>query len=143
MYPVLSSCCVAVALPQAVPCEAFCEALCAANPDQASLLRSMLPWYDTPGTPELTISTSYSPSNESLTINIKQRNDTAKEVDKALNKPLLIPFKVRSAYTCNCLPACVFLTVIPAATAEALLGACLASLSPPLADRETTPELTS
>lgn len=67
-----------------------------ANPDQASLLRSMLPWYDTPGTPELTISTSYSPSNESLTITIKQRNDTAKEVDKALNKPLLIPFKVRT-----------------------------------------------
>jgi aminopeptidase N len=72
---------------QAVPCEAFCEALCAANPDQDSLLQRMLPWYNTTGTPELTVSTSYSPSSESLTITIKQRNDTAKEVDKALNKP--------------------------------------------------------
>lgn len=87
-------CCVFL---QAVPCEAFCEALCAANPDHASLLKGMLPWYDTPGTPELNVSTSYSPTNESLTITIKQRNDTAKQIDKALNKPLLIPFKVRMA----------------------------------------------
>lgn len=92
---------------QAVPCEAFCEAMCTANPDQASLLRSMLPWYDTPGTPELTISTSYSPSNESLTITIKQRNDTAKDVDKALNKPLLIPFKVRTHLQLTAM-ACMF-----------------------------------
>jgi aminopeptidase N len=57
----------------------------------------MLPWYSTPGTPELTVSTSYSPSSESLTITIKQRNDTAKEVGKALNKPVLVPLKVRSS----------------------------------------------
>lgn len=79
---------------QAVPCEAFCEALCAANPSQSGLLRGLLPWYDTPGTPTLTISSSYSPSSESLTLTIKQRNDTARGVDKALHKPLLIPVKV-------------------------------------------------
>jgi hypothetical protein len=79
---------------QAVPCKAFCEALCAANPAQDSLLQGMLPWYSTPGTLELSISTSYTPSSESLTITIKQRNETAKEVDNALTKPALTPLKV-------------------------------------------------
>ena len=79
---------------QAVPCEAFCEALSAANPDHASLLQGLLPWYDTLGTPTVTISSSYSPSNESLTLTIKQRNDTAKEVKKAQHQPVLIPVKV-------------------------------------------------
>lgn len=75
-------------------CEAFCEALSAANPEHAGLLKGLLPWYDTPGTPTLTISSSYSPSNESLTITIKQRNDTAKAINKALHQPMLIPVKV-------------------------------------------------
>lgn len=79
---------------QAVPCGAFCEALCAANPTHSSLLRGLLPWYDTPGTPCLTISSSYSPATESLTLTVRQRNDTAKEIDKALHQPMLIPLKV-------------------------------------------------
>lgn len=82
---------------QAVSCEAFCEALSAANPDHASLLLGLLPWYDTPGTPTLTISSSYSPSSESLTLTIKQNNHTAKKINKALHKPMLIPVKVREA----------------------------------------------
>lgn len=77
-----------------MPCEAFCEALCTANSDHASLLQRMLPWYCTPGTPTLTISSIYSPASESLTVTIKQRNDTAQRIDRALNKPLLIPVKV-------------------------------------------------
>jgi len=87
-------CTVVVVCVQAVSCEAFCEALSAANPDHASLLSGLLPWYDTPGTPTLTISSSYSPSSESLTLTIKQNNHTAKEINKALHKPMLIPVKV-------------------------------------------------
>jgi aminopeptidase N len=48
---------------------------------------AMMRWYDTNGTPELTITTTYSPAKRSLTVRVTQELETAKA-------PLLIPLKV-------------------------------------------------
>jgi hypothetical protein len=58
---------------QAVTCEAFVEALAAANTSHGNLITGMLPWYDTPGTPTVTVSSSYSTASGCLTLTIKQR----------------------------------------------------------------------
>lgn len=77
---------------QAATCEDFCQAMFASDP-LASLAPAMMRWYDTNGTPELTIRTTYSPSKQTLMLTVKQELETAKA-------PLLIPLKVWS---------CVFL----------------------------------
>ncbi|WIA28644.1 hypothetical protein OEZ86_011181 [Tetradesmus obliquus] len=70
----------------AATCEDFCQAMFASDP-LASLAPAMMRWYDTNGTPELTIRTTYSPSQQTLTLTVKQELETAKA-------PLLIPLKV-------------------------------------------------
>jgi aminopeptidase N len=72
---------------QAATCEEFCRAMFHGSP-YASLDPAMMRWYDTNGTPELTIKTTYSPAKQSLTLTVTQELETAKA-------PLLIPLKVR------------------------------------------------
>jgi aminopeptidase N len=51
----------------------------------------MMRWYDTNGTPELSIRASYSPAKQTLTLTVNQELETAKA-------PLLIPLKVWPGY---------------------------------------------
>jgi aminopeptidase N len=91
----------------------------------------MLAWYATPGTPTLSISSSYSPTSQSLTLTVRQSNTkAARQLGKAGNKPLLIPLKVRGSSD---------LSGSLAASSPATPALCCATLQPDVSCRSAAP----